>query len=148
MKLVDTNIFVHYLSGGPRAGDIEKLLIIHADLVTTLRIVDEAMFVIIRRIVLEKLGIRRLDKLREHIRKHGIGFATDKLRAFIDMLEELDIPALKDWAEPRELLETMEKHNLTPSDAIIAITCRHYGIRTIITFDEDFKQVPWLHVIP
>ena len=60
MKLVDTNIFVHYLSGGPRAGDIEKLLIIHADLVTTLRIVDEAMFVIIRRIALEKLGIRKL----------------------------------------------------------------------------------------
>ena len=59
MKLVDTNIFVHYLLGGPRAGDIEKLLIIHADLVTTLRIVDEAMFVIIRRIALRKLGDKK-----------------------------------------------------------------------------------------
>jgi len=28
------------------------------------------------------------------------------------------------------------------------LTCQHHGIDTILTFDEDFKRVPWLKVIP
>ncbi|MEB3755566.1 MAG: PIN domain-containing protein [Desulfurococcales archaeon] len=42
----------------------------------------------------------------------------------------------------------MRKYRLTPSDAIIALTCKHYSIDTILTFDEDFKRVPWLEVMP
>lgn len=34
MKLVDTNIFVHYLSGGPRAGEQALTNINPADLIT------------------------------------------------------------------------------------------------------------------
>lgn len=61
---------------------------------------------------------------------------------------ETEPPRLRDYAEPRELLETMKKYKLTPSDAIIALTCKHYGMNTILTFDEDFKRVSWLKVIP
>jgi len=42
----------------------------------------------------------------------------------------------------------VEKYKLTPSDAVIALTCRYYGIDVILTFDEDFKRAPWLKVIP
>jgi predicted nucleic acid-binding protein len=35
-----------------------------------------------------------------------------------------------------------------PSDAVIALICKHYGIGAILTFDEDFKRVPRLKVIP
>ncbi len=42
----------------------------------------------------------------------------------------------------------MRKYRLTPNDAIIALTCRHYGIDVILTFDENFKRIPWLKVIP
>jgi len=42
----------------------------------------------------------------------------------------------------------MRSWDLLPGDALIAITARHYGIDTILTFDEDFKRVPWLKVIP
>ncbi len=64
------------------------------------------------------------------------------------MLQEFEIIILRDHAEPYELLETMRKYRLTPSDAIIALTCKHYNIDTILTFDEDFKHVPWLKVVP
>jgi len=30
---------------------------------------------------------------------------------------------------------------------LIAATCRHYGIRKIATFDEDFKRVDFLEVV-
>ncbi len=49
---------------------------------------------------------------------------------------------------PQELREAAERFHLLPADAVIALTCRHYGIDIILTFDEDFRRVPWLRVAP
>ncbi|MCE4605784.1 MAG: PIN domain-containing protein, partial [Desulfurococcales archaeon] len=70
------------------------------------------------------------------------------LERYTRMVHEFNIAVLRDYAEPKELIETMRKYRLTPSDAIIALTCKHYSIDTILTFDEDFKRIPWLKVIP
>ncbi|MEB3787133.1 MAG: PIN domain-containing protein [Desulfurococcales archaeon] len=148
MKVVDTNIFVQYLFDGDRADEAEKLLASHPDLAVTVGIIDEVEFVIIRRLARKRLGIRKLGRLKEHIRKNGLDFAIDMLERYTEMLHEFDIAVLRDHAEPKELLETMRKYQLTPSDAIIALTCKHYGINTILTFDEDFKRISWLEVIP
>ncbi|MEB3788868.1 MAG: PIN domain-containing protein, partial [Desulfurococcales archaeon] len=102
-------------------------------------IIDEVEFVIIRRLAKKRLGIRKLSKLKEHIRKRGLDFAIDTLERYTEMLQEFDITVLRDCAEPRELLETMRIYRLTPSDAIIALTCKHHDIDTILTFDEDFR---------
>ena len=48
----------------------------------------------------------------------------------------------------QELYEVLTEFRLLPSDAIVALTCKHYGIDTILTFDGDFKRIPWLKVIP
>jgi predicted nucleic acid-binding protein len=40
----------------------------------------------------------------------------------------------------------MKNYNLLPNDALIATTCKYYGIRKIATFDEDFKRVKFLDV--
>ncbi len=148
MKIVDTNLFIQYLLDGDHVAEAEKLLASYTDLAVTIGIIDEVEFVIIRQLAKRKLGIRSLRKLKEHIRSRGLDFANDALKRYTNMLQEFEITILKDYAEPRELLETMKKYRLTPSDAIIALTCKHYGINTILTFDEDFKRVPWLKVIP
>ncbi len=148
MKVVDTNIFVQYLFDGDRADEAEKLLASHPDLAVTVGIIDEVEFVIIRRLARKRLGLRKLSRLKEHIRKNGLDFAIDILERYTEMLHEFDIAVLRDYAEPKELLETMRKYQLTPSDAIIALTCKHYNIDTILTFDEDFKRIPWLRVTP
>jgi len=148
LKIVDTNVFVQYLFDGDRADEAERLLASYPDLAVTVGIIDEVEFVIIRRLARKRLGIRKLSRLKEHIRKNGLDFAINMLERYTEMLHEFDIAILRDYAEPKELLETMRKHQLTPSDAIIALTCKHYGIDTILTFDEDFKRIPWLRVIP
>ncbi|MCE4605472.1 MAG: PIN domain-containing protein [Desulfurococcales archaeon] len=148
MKVVDTNIFVEYLFDGDRADEAERLLASYPDLAVTVGIIDEVEFVIIRRLAKKRLGIRKLSKVKEHIRKKGLDFAADMLERYTEMLREFDITVLRDHSEPKELLETMRKYRLTPSDAIIALSCKHYGIDTILTFDEDFKKIPWLKAIP
>jgi len=39
------------------------------------------------------------------------------------------------------------EYSLLPNDALIAATCKHYGIKKIATFDEDFKRVDFLEVV-
>nr|WP_275425194.1 PIN domain-containing protein [Thermococcus chitonophagus] len=55
---------------------------------------------------------------------------------------------MPDYQEVGEWREVMKKYKLLPNDALIAITCGHYGIKNIATFDEDFKRVKFLKVIP
>ncbi|MCE4606763.1 MAG: PIN domain-containing protein [Desulfurococcales archaeon] len=148
MKVVDTNIFIQYLFDGDRADEAERLLASHPDIAVTVGIIDEVEFVIIRRLAKERLGIRKLTRLKEHIKKKGLDFAIDMLERYTRMVHEFNIAVLRDYAEPKELIETMRKYRLTPSDAIIALTCKHNDIATIITLDEDFKRVPWLKVAP
>jgi hypothetical protein len=45
-----------------------------------------------------------------------------------------------------EAKELITKYGLLPNDALIAATCKHYGIRKIATFDPDFKRVDFLEV--
>ncbi|ASJ16051.1 twitching motility protein PilT [Thermococcus chitonophagus] len=64
------------------------------------------------------------------------------------LLEDRGITILPDYQEVGEWREVMKKYKLLPNDALIAITCGHYGIKNIATFDEDFKRVKFLKVIP
>jgi len=54
------------------------------------------------------------------------------------------VPAPNDL---KELLQIIIKYRLLPNDAFIAATCKHHGIRTIATFDPDFKRVDFLEII-
>jgi len=63
------------------------------------------------------------------------------------MLSELSIEMLPDVQDVAEIKETMKKYRLLPNDALIAATCKHYGIRKIATFDEDLKRVDFLEVV-
>jgi len=44
-------------------------------------------------------------------------------------------------------IDLIRKYGLLPNDAIIASTCKHYGVGKIATFNSDFKRVKFLEVI-
>ena len=149
MILLDTNVLVYYLHRiEPYASKARQVLIEREDFAVTLRVVDEIIFTLMRLEALRRLNIKRLDQLRDYLRRHGIERFADAINDVEKLIEELGILVLEDKGSLRELLETMRNYNLLPGDALIAITAKHYGIDTIFTFDEDFKRVPWLRVIP
>ena len=39
-----------------------------------------------------------------------------------------------------------KKYGLLPNDALIAATCKQYGIAKIATFDSDFERIDFLEV--
>ena len=144
---VDSNVFIQLLYEGAWASEAEELLDKHPLLVTSIGVVDEVLHFIIRREAMKRHGIRRAYDLRRLIRSKGMAFAKGSLDKFVSMLEELHVKVVADAeTQPSQIVNTMDNYKLAPRDAIIVLTCKHYGINTILTFDEDFKRIPWLKV--
>ncbi len=149
MLMLDTNAIIYYLHRvEPYALQVKEVLVRRKDLAITLRILDEVLFTLIRLEAWRQLGIRKLGELRAYVRKHDLKKFSDAINDFERMVNELGILVLEDRGGFQEVLNTMRNYNLLPSDALIAVTAKHYGIDTILTFDEDFKRIPWLKVIP
>ena len=146
---VDSNVFIQLLYEGARASEAEEFLDKHPLLATSIGVVDEVLHFIIRRGAMKKYSIRRAYELRRLIRSKGVAFAKGSLDKFVSLLGELYVKVVADAeAQPSQIVNTMDNYKLVPRDAIIALTCKHYGINTILTFDEDFKRIPWLKAIP
>lgn len=107
---------------------------------------DEAFFTLIRSLAWRDLGIRRIEKLRKYIRREGYRAFQSEINRLMSLVREMEICVLEDRATFEEIVDTATRFSVLPADAIIALTCKHYGIQKILTFDEDFKRIPWLTV--
>ena len=58
-----------------------------------------------------------------------------------------EIKVLRDVGDIGFIRSVTEEYRLLPNDALIAATCKYYGIRKIATFDEDFERVDFLEVV-
>ena len=149
MLFLDANAILYYLHDvKPYSQIVEDTTSGEDELYTSIRVLDEVIFTIVRTKAWIKLGIRRIEKLREYIQKHGYDFFEEDIDELYEFLKEANIAVVEDKASPHELIDVAKNFHLLPADALIALTCRHYGIDTILTFDEDFKRVPWLKVVP
>lgn len=91
MILLDTNAIVYYLHHvEPYATKVRQILIERGDLAVTLRIVDEIIFTLIRFEAWRRLGIRRLDQLRDFIRKHGLGRFEDAINDVEEAVKSIE----------------------------------------------------------
>ncbi len=149
MLFLDTNAIIYYLHDvKPYSQVVEDIISSEDELYTSIRVIDEAIFTIVRTKAWLELGIRRIEKLREHVKTNGYGIFEVELNELTTLLKDAKVTVLEDKATTQELINTARKYHLLPADALIALTCRHYGIQGILTFDEDFKRVPWLTVLP
>jgi predicted nucleic acid-binding protein len=79
------------------------------------------------------------------------GTGEREIRTRIDILEDLTTTVIK-VLYPNEKILYLSKqlsfdYKLLPNDALIAATCKHYGIKNIATFDSDFDSVDFPDVI-
>ncbi len=58
-----------------------------------------------------------------------------ELNELIMLLGDAKVLVLEDKATTQELINTARKYHLLPTDALIALTCRHYGIKRILAFE-------------
>ncbi len=116
MLFLDTNAIIYYLHDvKPYSQVVEDVISSEDELYTSIRVIDEAIFTIVRTKAWLELGIRRIEKLREHIKTKGYGIFEAELDELTTLLKDAKVTVLEDKATP---------------------------------FDEDFKRVPWLTVLP
>jgi len=64
-----------------------------------------------------------------------------------DILSKENIDVLDSSKTLEKITHFVKNYTLLPSDALIAATCKGYGITKIATFDKDFERVDFLEII-
>ena len=108
--------------------------------------INEALYVATYEYYKQKGEIKGRHSLRKLIAEKG--YPEEVLDTINSFLKDLDVEIINDYFDHTEYLRILREYKLLPNDAQIALTCKHNVIGTILTFDEDFKRIPWLKVIP
>lgn len=149
MIYIDSNALIYLLHDiKPKSDIVVEVLAKNDQVYTSLRTIEEASYILIRINATKHYNVKGIHQVRDLIKKQGLEFVEKELTILRKLLRENNIIVLQDHAEIEDLHKTMIEYRLLPGDAIIALTCRYYGINTILTFDEDFKRIPWLKTIP
>ena len=147
MILLDTNILYHILHKTSLTDEALTLLEDNpGEYVVDTIVHNELIYTSTLHYLEHRHGVKGAYSARKWIRKHG--YPREVIQAVEEVIKRLDIRLVQSIYTEKELYEALLKYRLLPSDALIALTCRHYGIGRILTFDEDFKRVPWLTVLP
>ena len=145
---IDTNIFYNVLFETSLTRKVRELLEVYEEneFYTSLTVVNELLYISTRKYYQTMKELKGPYSLRKLIAEKGYPkFIVNGIRM---LLEDLEVEVLAENVEYRVMIETASWLKLLPSDAIIALTCKRNSIGVIITFDEDFKRVPWLKVVP
>ena len=145
---IDTNVFYNILFETSLTQVARKLLedFEESKFHTSLTVVNELLYISTRKYYQTMGEINGPYSLRRLIASKG--YPELIVNGIRRLLRDLEVEVLIENIGYQDMIETASSLKLLPSDTIIALTCRHYGIDTILTFDEDFKRVPWLKVIP
>ena len=145
---IDTNIFYNILFETSLTSKARKLLEEYEEnkFHTSLTVVNELLYISVRKYYQTLRELRGPYSLRKLIASKG--YPELIVNGIRKLLEDLEVEVLVEDVEYQDMIKTASQLKLLPSDAIIALTCKHNNIDTIITFDEDFKRVPWLKVAP
>jgi len=138
--LLDTNVFYNFLFETELTDKAAKILEMDEEFCTIFTVLNELVYIISRKMAERKYGIRSYYDFRSLIASEGYNFCFQEVKSLMKLFEDLKIDVLNDYQDFDEVCKIMRRYKLLPNDALIAATCKHYGIRKIATFDEDFNS--------
>ncbi len=148
MICLDTNVIYHLLFETELTVNAEKVIRRGAitGMAMPMIVYNELLYIVGTKIAHLEYGVKGKYSFRKLIAKQG--FPQKAIRMVNGFVKDFDVLILRDHQDPDDLVYAIESYRFTPSDAQIAITCKHHGIRTLASFDTDFNRVPWLELIP
>ncbi|MCD6195642.1 MAG: PIN domain-containing protein [Staphylothermus sp.] len=139
---IDSNVIIKYFTGDTTAKDaLAPVIKYEVEGYINSIVYSEVIYIAIK--LLTRKKAYELKENPESIRNaiKAISKHVEFVRTYFKELETND--KVKQIA-----IEIMKEYGLLPNDALIAATCKYYGIDVILTFDEDFKRIPWLKTLP
>ncbi len=144
---IDSSVLVGLNLGDEKAEELVKSLIERGCvLIINPLVFSETAYKVMFTLAL-KDGIKGVHDLKKHLNKYT--WAYGKVKDSITLLIKNELLKIVEvnWEILELSAEIGEKYTLLTNDAIIAATCKHYGIKKIATFDGDFRKVDFLEVI-
>lgn len=140
--MIDANIIVSFLIRAEDTDRAKEILREVLEPVITLNVLEESIYIGLS-LIYGSRGFR----LREGIKKDMKDDARKYMSNLRTLIERFNIDIVHPPKDLEMISDIITKYRLMPNDAIIAATCRHYGIKSIATFDSDFKRVEFLEII-
>ena len=145
---IDSSIFIAHCMKNDRT--LLKLVERKNKLVTSPSVLEEALYKCLFIKNEETFG-GGVYSLKRNYQRHRDVFSGILLyfEKFIKILREYEILRLLEINDAiyELMIEMSKKYSLLPNDALIAATCKFYGIKHIASFDEDFQRVDFLEVL-
>ena len=142
---LDSSVFLAFFIDGVDV--FEKLK--NCELMTSVNVIEEVAYVLIKETGKTISQIEKHYDLLKYLRENK-DFTKNISREVVSdistVIEEYDVKVLSP-ASHILMFNIIEKYGLLPNDALIAATCKYYGINKIATFDDDFKKVDFLEVV-
>jgi len=114
--------------------------------VTSLASIEEVLYSASRILCEETQGISSFYRYKKFVERNDYKFMENFFILLLKFLKEFKILIFPDTSEIEEVIKIMKRYHLLPNDALIAATCKYYGIKKIATFDEDFSRVDFLEI--
>ncbi|AKG92353.1 putative nucleic acid-binding protein, contains PIN domain [Geoglobus ahangari] len=148
---IDTSVLIRHYYGVDKSIRLLNFALNENDAVISPNVIEETFFKLLY-IETERLFGKtgkyavkdRFLKHREKFRsveKYIVGFIIENVESGIIELLNVNSEIL------RKSVEIGFNYGLLPNDALIAAACKHYGIKKIATFDDDFRKVDFLEII-
>lgn len=142
---IDSSIFLKFLIDGVDVFEGLK----DFTLLTSDNVVEEVIYVLLKeegRDFIEEdkhyMVLNFLRKDPDFVKKVSEGIINDLDELMSALMIKIVKPA------PLEIMfQIMRISGLLPNDALIAATCKFYGIKKIASFDDDFKRVDFLEIL-
>ncbi len=144
--LLDTSFLIPILIKSDKTDRAREFFInSDFDLGISVAVMEETMFVGLKLLAAERIGLYVTEKIRKHIKEKGYDFASDFLKNLKEIIDQIEV--VEDVGDFSLITNIATEYGLMPNDALIVATCKHYGIKKIATFDEDFERVDFLEIV-
>jgi predicted nucleic acid-binding protein len=144
---VDTNIFYNFLFETELSEKARAVLESSTPLVTSFTVLNELVYITTRELAGSRYNVRTYRAFKKFIAAEGYTPFERDIELIFGLMRDRDIRILPDYQALADWRMVMDMYRLLPNDAVLAITCTHYGITKIATFDEDFKRVDFLEIV-
>jgi len=143
---VDSSIFIGLHLGDPEAKRLVKEAISGGyTLITNPVVFSETVYKVMFTLAIQD-GLKGAYDLKKHLKEYN--YVYKRVNAAFEDLAEAGFLKVVPVAENTIKLASQlgEAYELLPNDSLIAATCREREIEFILTFDSDFKRIPFLKI--
>ena len=128
---IDSSVLIEHLKGNPNARDLlQELIIKDGENFINDIVISEVIFIYLKTV--SGKSVLTLKKKPELVK------SMDKTPCY--QLLELFKPLEVNEFVYRISRDLIDRYGLLPNDAFILATCKFYGIKYLISFDNDFKN--------